>query len=168
VIEIRRIEPDEWKLLREVRLAALADAPSAFGSTYAREAGFAEDVWRDRIANAGFFLAFDGAEPVGLAAGRRDFAAPPTQRELVSMWVSRTARGRRIAGMLVEAVAAWARADGAGELSLWVVIDNGAARRAYERLGFVANGIRQPVVPDEPDRVEEQMLLTLPADRPTP
>jgi GNAT superfamily N-acetyltransferase len=168
VIEIRRIEPDEWKLLREVRLAALADAPSAFGSTYAREVEFAEDVWRDRIANSAFFFALDGAEPVGLAAGRRDPAAPPAQRELVSMWVCRSARGRQIAGRLVEAVAAWAGADGARELTLWVVIDNGTARRAYERLGFVANGIRQPVLPDEPDRVEEQMLLTLPADRAAP
>lgn len=161
MIEVRRVEPDEWKLLREIRLAALRDAPSAFGSTYEREVEFDEDVWRTRISASGFFLAFDGTEPVGLAAGYRDPDEPPAQRELVSMWVSEAARGQRVAGRLVDAVASWARDDGAREVALWVVIGNGSARRAYERLGFVANGVQQPVTPDEPDRIEERMLLAL-------
>ena len=168
MIEIRRVEPDEWKLLREIRLAALSDAPSAFGSTYEREVEFDEDVWRTRISVSGFFFAFDGAEPVGLAAGYHDPDDPPTRRELVSMWVSESARGQRIAGRLVDAVASWARDDGGLELALWAVIDNGSARRAYERLGFVADGVQQPVTPDEPDRIEERMLLALypPGGRP--
>ncbi len=161
MIEIRRVEPDDWKPLREVRLAALREAPSAFGSTYEREVEFDEGLWRSRIGESGFFLALDGPLPVGLAAGYRDPAQPPGQRELVSMWVAQAARGQRLAGRLVEAVASWARDDGGRELALWVVIDNDSARRAYERLGFVANGVAQPVSPQEPDRIEDRMVLDL-------
>ena len=162
-MEIRPLEPAEWQLLREIRLTALQDAPGAFSSTYEGEVAFGEDIWRGRLANGGFFAAFDGDRAVGIAAGYRDDAEPADRRELVSMWISPAARGQRIAGRLVTAVTDWARADGAKELALWVVIDNGAARAAYERLGFVANGERQPVRPDEPDRIEERMLLSVSA-----
>jgi GNAT superfamily N-acetyltransferase len=159
VIEIRRLTPDDWKLLREVRLTALRDEPSAFGSTYEREAAFSEDEWRARAGGA-FFVALDGADAVGIGAGFRDAERAPVQRELVSMWVAPSARGRGIARQLVDAVAAWARADGADELALWVVLDNGSARSSYERAGFVRTGEQQPVVPGDP-RIEERMVLAL-------
>jgi hypothetical protein len=46
---------------------------------------------------------------------------------------------------------------------LSVVTGNDSARTAYERVAFVANGQLQPVSPDEPDRVEERMLVALTA-----
>jgi hypothetical protein len=43
---IRRLAPDEIALLKELRLSALADAPSAFASTYEQAAAVADDDWR--------------------------------------------------------------------------------------------------------------------------
>ena len=160
VIEIRRIGADDWKDLRETRLAALQDAPEAFESTYAGSVGIAEDEWRRRAEQNAVFLAFDGSDPVGLAIGVSDDGTRPGSRDLVSMWVSPTVRGRGVAGQLVGEVAGWARADGAAELHLWVVVGNGSARASYVRAGFVASGEQQPVKgPGE--RVEERMILAL-------
>jgi ribosomal protein S18 acetylase RimI-like enzyme len=67
--EIRRAVPEDWAALRRVRLAALAEAPYAFGSTLDGEIGCPEQFWRARIAASPQFIAWAGGEPVGIAAG---------------------------------------------------------------------------------------------------
>lgn len=159
VIAIRRVDPDDWQLLRATRLAALQDAPEAFESTYADALGFDEARWRQRAERFPTFLAFNGADPVGMAAGYPDEHRPGC-RDLISMWVSPAARGRGVAGRLIDAVTEWARADGADELALWVVLGNESALAAYKRAGFVATGEQQPVHGDD-GRIEERMVLAL-------
>ena len=83
---VRRAVDDDWQASRAIRLHALQDAPLAFASTYAREAVFGEDVWRDRIADSAQFLAFDGDAVVGTATGFVD-PAEPTAVRLVAMFV---------------------------------------------------------------------------------
>ncbi len=51
VVEVRRIGADEWSAFREVRLAALAESPAAFGSTLEREIAFDDDVWQERVTS---------------------------------------------------------------------------------------------------------------------
>jgi hypothetical protein len=70
MVSVRAIGPGDWELVRDVRLAALRDAPGAFASSYEREAVYSEEQWRgwfgDRFA---MFLADlpARAEPAGLA-----------------------------------------------------------------------------------------------------
>lgn len=51
VIELRVLTPDHWPAWRELRLAALAEAPYAFGSRLADWQGDRdrEQRWRDRL-----------------------------------------------------------------------------------------------------------------------
>jgi GNAT superfamily N-acetyltransferase len=155
-IEVRRIGADDWPSMREIRLAALQDAPQAFASTYEREAAFAEADWRRRTASGANFLAYApglGPEPAGIAGG---YAAGPDTAELVAMWVRPHARGHRIGEALIEAVVGWARAELLGRVHLWVSETNDPARRLYERFGFTATGERQPL-PSHPELTELAM-----------
>jgi GNAT superfamily N-acetyltransferase len=160
--EIRRVRADEWAAYRQVRLAALAEAPYAFSSTLAGESARDDAFWQDRAAHGiPMFIAWQDGEPAGLAGA---FVVPdaelppgvPRAWHLVSMWVSPAARGSGLAERLVQAVADAARADGATRLILWVTDVNERARAFYGRMGFQPTGARQLVRPDEPDHWEEE------------
>ena len=146
MVLVRKAVPGDWQALRDVRLAALQDAPDAFGSTYAEQARFTEEDWQRRIAGDSTFLAFlDGEdrEPVGLSGGYRD---DDGSYHLVSMWVHSRGRGQGVGETLINAVTDWARTQPeATALYLWVTEDNKPARGLYERCGFVPTGKRQPL-----------------------
>lgn len=136
--------------MRALRLHALADAPTAFGSTLAREEAFPESVWHERAAGGAAgneritFIAERDARWIGLTTGLAD--DPDTDGPvLVGMFVDATERRHRVGLALVEAVIGWARSRGDSHLSLWVTATNTAAIALYERSGFRATGESRPV-----------------------
>ena len=154
VVAVRALAVGEWPLARQVRLAAMADAPWAFGSTWEREAGLMETQWRERLADGGWFAAFAGDRAIGLACCYWESAESPS---LVAMWVEPASRGSAAAGGLVGAVLDHARAGGASSVRLWVVATNARALALYERSGFRRTGARKPLPSDL--AVEEIELL---------
>ncbi len=92
---VRRLDPAEWDLYRQVRLAALAESPEAFSSTLDREQELGEDRWRSRLGSAATFLAWRLAwragDPVGTATGIADYPGEehsvPGARQLVAVHV---------------------------------------------------------------------------------
>ena len=162
MVLVRGTVADDWQALRDIRLEALQDAPTAFGSTYERETERGEAHWRDRIARGGTFLAFvpevTSSEPAGLIGGYQE---DPVTVELVSMYVRPRARGRSVGEALVATVIAWARNRNAAEVHLWVTETNAPARALYERCGFTLTGERQPL-PSDPSIGEVAMCRTLP------
>ena len=175
-VQVRRAHPDEWATVRDVRLAALADAPDAFASTLSRELARTEPEWRSRIGAFPWFLAWRAGTPAGLVAAvpeepasgaaRADPPAGPAARDprswhLVSMWVSPQLRGTGVAGLLVGAVVAHAGAVGAPRITLWVALDNARARAFYLRMGFTPTGRRQAYPRDGADALDEEELARL-------
>ena len=131
-ISVRWLTEDDWQVLRDVRLRALRDSPSSFTSTAERESAYDEDMWRARTANT--VVAFEGGAAAGLACSIID---EDGRAQLVAMWVAPEARGNGAATAIVDAIAGKAEADGLS-LGLCVYVDNGRAKRFYERYGFVA------------------------------
>ena len=158
---VRRTTVADWQALRAERLRALAQDPEAFGSTREQALAVPDEDYHHRRAAAGTtHLAWCDGEPVGIVALVPD-GGDHSRGELVSMWVDPHHRGTGLAGRLVEAACALGRIDGIREATLWVATGNAAARRLYERCGFVSTGAQQPVRLDEPDRLEEQMRRAL-------
>jgi ribosomal protein S18 acetylase RimI-like enzyme len=144
---VRRLGAHEADLLRDVRLRALGDAPMAFGSTLAREQGYAPQKWERWAAESasGERQAFFIVEPAaGMATGVID-DEDPALAHLYAMWVAPEARGTGAGRELVDAVVAWATARGAERLMTSVAEGNAAAAALYAKTGFSDTGRREPL-----------------------
>lgn len=134
---IRLTTPDDWHTLKAIRLAALRDAPTAFGVTYASAAQYTDGQWQARAAGsdkAEYLLAFDGEQAVGIVAG---VINGENEYNLIAMWVHPAHRGSGIAGQLIAAIKARALARGHRRIVLDVAPENVSAATLYQRQGFV-------------------------------
>ena len=151
VMEILTLSGEDWATWRGLRLAALEEAPYAFGSTLSdwQGAGDSERRWRDRLTIPGSHnvaAVLDGV-PVGMASGVR--TGSPDLVELISMWVAPAARGKGVADRLIEEIESWAMLEcRAGKLRLAVMPGNGKAIALYRRHGFADTGELGDPTPD--------------------
>ena len=79
MITVRELGPDDWETWRDLRLAALAEAPDAFHSRLTDWLGAGEREWRDRLAAPGRYLVVEvGGRPVrvALASGATERPSP--------------------------------------------------------------------------------------------
>lgn len=172
MIDLRVLTPDDWPLWRELRLAALAEAPYAFGSRLEdwQGDGDREERWRARLELSGShnLIALLDGRPAGMASGvpgepgASEASGEPNEpaaAELISMWIAPEARGHGLADLLIRAVEDWARASGAAELRLAVAEGNEHALALYRRHGFadtgepgelMADGVRHELVLAKP------------------
>ncbi|MBD3006184.1 MULTISPECIES: GNAT family N-acetyltransferase [unclassified Streptomyces] len=151
MVRLRVVTTDDWPLWRDVRRAALAEAPHAFKSRLADWHRGGEERWRARLEVPGAYhvVALLDGRAVGMASGMPGDGAgdgdgdgagrPP---ELRSVWVSPEARGHGVGGLLIAAVETWALRRGATALRLAVLPGNAPAIALYERHGFAAT--REP------------------------
>jgi ribosomal protein S18 acetylase RimI-like enzyme len=159
-LRVDALTAEDWQRFRALRLAALRDAPYAFGSTLAEWTGEGdrEERWRARLTEVPFNLIaeLDG-NPAGMVS-----ATPPDADGmvlLISMWVAPFARGRGVGDALVDAVTTWARQQGAAGVMLAVRVTNPHATALYRRRQFVDEGPIERASADQP--LEHRMTIRL-------
>ncbi|OLC01628.1 MAG: hypothetical protein AUI15_05080 [Actinobacteria bacterium 13_2_20CM_2_66_6] len=146
-MEVRRLGPEDWQLYRRVRLAALKEAPYAFGSTYEREAQAPESRWRQTLVDRARFVAeVDGVVAGTVSGGDGDATGAAA---MTAMWVDPRFRRQGVGGVLVLHLIRWARSARYDQMFLWVTDVNANAERLYERNGFVSTGAVQEIRPGE-------------------
>jgi ribosomal protein S18 acetylase RimI-like enzyme len=164
MVTLHRITPPLVSSYKAIRLRALQDTPSAFGSTYARESQFSDTDWQQRASNLCTprsigYLAREQDVYCGIAVSFLN-EHNPQHAELMSMWVAPERRRTNTGRLLVDAIESWARRSGAHTLQLMVVGKNLAAISFYERLGFTKTGRTEPY-PNDPALIEYEMSKSL-------
>jgi GNAT superfamily N-acetyltransferase len=163
-VELRSVTVADWRLLREIRLRALADAPKAFGTTLDQARGLSDAEWRARAGGGGgvTLLALDD----GVAVAMGGLFAPPDRAIAFvwGMWTDPVARGRGVGGQLLDSLVARCRdaeLDGAhhDELRLHVTEGNAGARELYVGRGFRSTGTWEPLRDGSSLRIEELRLV---------
>lgn len=136
-MEVRMTDATDWLLLKQVRLAALSNAPTAFGVSFETAAGYTNEQWQQRasaVDGPEFWLASMDGAPVGMIGGG---VSQRRRYNLIGMWVEPHVRASGIASRLVEAVKTRALEKGHDRVFLDVAPDNERAANFYLKHGFV-------------------------------
>jgi len=152
-LTVRRIAADQGTTLRELRTAALREAPYAFGQTLEEaldennetfEAVAARHAESDTSTS---FILYTEGYPAGLIGAYFDGAR---KAFVCALWVAPAVRHLRGGELLVNTASEWLAEHGADEIHAWVTDVNRTAMRFYERLGFGPTGdhARMPRAPE--------------------
>jgi ribosomal protein S18 acetylase RimI-like enzyme len=141
----RRLEPSDVAAYRALRLAALRESPTAYGSSAEEEEALPMAVFEDRLAPAAdraVFGVFDGTTLVGVAGIVREPKAKRAHTATVfGVYVAPPVRGRGVGrGLMRFAIDQAETLPGRRQLRLCVNADNTAALNLYTSLGFVIFG----------------------------
>ncbi len=158
-ITIRQLLPDDFAILKDVRLEALQLHPEAYSSAYEDWVKFSDEEWRARL-NAPVFAAFDDDTAVGLIGLWLQAGARTEHRAIVVMvYVKSDRRGQGIAQKLLQAVESYARDNGISQLELSVLAENQTAWRLYKREGYTEFGRRPNWISLNGQMYDEVMML---------
>jgi ribosomal protein S18 acetylase RimI-like enzyme len=143
-IEVQVLAPNQWSQYKGLRLRALQSEPQAFGSCYARELAYPDELWRQRLGEHHngrswcFFARMPGAGLIGMISGfRNDHDLQHHSVHIFAVFVDKAMRGRGVARALIARLLEEFAAD--SDLSsavLDVNTDQQSAKRLYESFGF--------------------------------
>ncbi len=142
----RRLGKADAEPFRTLRLAALANAPTAFGSDYGDHVELSLAHFADRILlrDDNFVLAAElNGELIGMAGFAREAGTKRKHMGVIwGMYVQPTHRGQRIGRSLLEGVLDAARSlPGLHFVELSVTVGNTAAEALYRSCGFETYGV---------------------------
>jgi RimJ/RimL family protein N-acetyltransferase len=142
---IRRLNRYDAEAFRALRLEALRDSPTAFGSSHDEEADRPLEWFAAELAPGAarqMFGAFIDGRLVGLVGLAPEPAVKERHRAVIrSMFVTRRARGRGVAASLLrQALDAADALPGVWQVILTVTAGNESAERLYRAHGFIAYG----------------------------
>ena len=162
-MEIRILTAKDAALYRELRIEALTLAPDAFGATLEDALKKPLEKTREQLMSdsAVTFGAFVGGRLMGNVTLARNTATKLKHRgSVVAVYVTPSARGRRIAGRLFETLVEYAKSwDGLEQLYLAVVTDNDKAIELYKRAGFEKYGTEHRSMKVDGRYIDEDLMV---------
>lgn len=146
-VELRLIEPQEAAALRQLRIRAVTEHPSAFGASSEEERALSVEQVAQQLREGPpisyWFGAFEQATLAGILNLVR-FQRPKVCHKamLGGMYVASDAQGRGVGRALLEHALSFASTqDGLELITLAVTVGNAAARKLYVGAGFRPYGV---------------------------
>jgi ribosomal protein S18 acetylase RimI-like enzyme len=142
---IRRLSPADAPEFRRLRLQALQESPTAFGSSYAEEARRPLAAFQKRLerrAGNWVFGSVQGKQLIGVVRLVREQGRKEQHKATIyGLYVAPAARRRGVARrLLAQAITTARKLKDLRQIRIGVVTSNAAARTLYVRAGFVEYG----------------------------
>jgi ribosomal protein S18 acetylase RimI-like enzyme len=158
--DIKLLVPNEWRLLRQVRLTALQESPDSFLAQYDEEFTFSQERWRSEFDRGDWYIGFRQQNAMSMVGCTREKETPKSECFIEYLWVEPDSRGSGVAFHLLTNIIDRLRVAGVRRAFLWVMDGNDRAERLYRRVGFVSSKIRHPLTA-RPGRSEALMQYDL-------
>ena len=161
---LRRLVASDAAAFQALRLGALQEAPSAFGSSYQEEKDESLDAVAQRIAPAAGRIitgAWAGDQLVGTLGIRRKTSVKQGHQAVIwGVYVAPHQRGQGIAqAMLAEALQFAQQQAGLLQIHLGVTTTNTAALRMYEAAGFRIYGTEPAALNVDGQLLDEYLMV---------
>jgi ribosomal protein S18 acetylase RimI-like enzyme len=148
-IEYRILTVEDVNDYQSIRLELLKNNPKSFGSSFEEESTFLIDRWESRLQNknATSFGAYSGKEIIGLCVLVENPRMKMKHKAtLNSMYVKPAYRRKGISKRLLSNVFQYVESRNIEIITLSVVSNNIGARKLYEKLGFVEEGMEKKAI----------------------
>jgi ribosomal protein S18 acetylase RimI-like enzyme len=150
LVTIRRLEPEEVDLHRDVRLRSLRESPDSFGETATEAEEQPQSYWEELTRSVTeadghvMFLAYEGGTVAGSVYGLLDRENANAGR-IGGMWVDPSFRRQGIGRALLQAVVSWGRQRQFVRFGLWAPAHSAGAIAFYRRAGFMKTDRQRPL-----------------------
>jgi GNAT superfamily N-acetyltransferase len=148
---LRRLDRDEWKVLRDTRLNAVAESPQSFLAEYEQEEKYGRERWQNEFDRGDWIVGELGDRHVCLTGVTWEPGASADERYLEYVWVAPDFRRRGTAFNMLRDIIGELEESGVRTVFLWTVWipdGNDPARLLYERLHFITTNRRQRLQSD--------------------
>ncbi len=157
--DIRKLDPQDVSAYQDIRLEALKNAPTAFGSSYEEEHGRATNEIINHISNGNVYGYFIDGGLIGITGG---YVFPNRKSShVVNVWgvyVKPDFRRQGISKLLFSALAD-NLPDEIEQLRLSVESGNEAAMNLYKKLGFNECGREEKVLKIDGQYYDEILMV---------
>jgi ribosomal protein S18 acetylase RimI-like enzyme len=160
-LKLRHLVPDEWQVLRDVRLNALRESPQSFLAEYVQEEKCGQECWQAEFDRGHWIVGELDGKPICLTGVTQKPDAPADQRYLEYVWVAPDFRGRGAAFDMLTDIIGELKDSGVRTIFLWTLDDDNPARLLYKRLDFITANQRQKVGADPEKRMWEWLRRDL-------
>jgi len=136
--QITAAKADEAERLRNLRLAALKDAPYAFGAQYEVDKEKPISFWQQSIADTNWFFVAINGEDIGLIGVEVAGEDRGSDCWIFGWWIAPNYRGRGVTALMLRKIDEFCLEKNWRKQGLGVWPENERAIAAYRKLGFTS------------------------------
>lgn len=157
-IEIKILNVNDLNDFKNIRLAALLNAPKMFGSSHAVEVKKPLTFFQDCLRNSVVFGAYHEEQIVALATLTRETAEKLSHKAVLSsVFVKPEFREKGIANKLLSSVLEYSKGH-VEQILLTVATDNKSAISLYKKFGFQIYGAEPKALKNNMEYGDELMM----------
>lgn len=162
-IHIRTLQPEEWKIFRDMRLHALKTEPGVYGSTHQNAANESDESWKSLLTSQKtvIFGLFDGQKLIGITGAFPSWG-DPAHCFFGMSYILPPYRGQKLSHKLFKARIEWAKSHPDYKKIVICHRDsNTLSALTIQRFGFTRTGTKTTIWPDGVQAPEFEYELDL-------